>query len=51
MSTAPYAGNTDHRVTWDGRDQDGQSVANGTYFYRIELSTGQRAFGKVVVLD
>ena len=51
MSTAPYAGNTDHRVAWDGRDQDGQSVANGTYFYRIELSTGQRAFGKVVVLD
>jgi hypothetical protein len=26
-------------------------VANGVYFYRIELNTGRQAFGKVVVLD
>ena len=48
---APFAGDVDHRILWDGRDQDGQLVANGTYFYRIALSTGQRAFGRVVVLD
>ena len=46
-----FAGGTDHRIAWDGRDMDNQSVANGTYFYRIELDTGRQAFGKVVVLD
>ena len=51
ISAEPFAGGADHRVAWDGTDQDGQSVANGTYFYRIQLSTGQLAFGKVVVLD
>lgn len=37
--------------TWDGRDDEGALVANGVYFYRIELDSGQQALGKVVVLD
>ena len=48
---APFAGGLDHRILWDGLDRDGQLVANGTYFYRIALNTGQRAFGRIVVLD
>ena len=48
---APFAGGLDHRILWDGLDRDGQLVANGTYFYRIALNTGQQAFGRVVVLD
>ncbi len=48
---APFVGGVDHRILWDGLDQSGQPVANGTYFYRIALNTGQRAFGRVVVLD
>ena len=48
---APFAGGVDHRILWDGLDQDSQIVANGTYFYRIALNTGQQAFGRVVVLD
>ena len=28
-----------HTVLWDGRDQDGQSVRSGVYFYRIETPT------------
>ena len=48
---APFIGGVDHRILWDGLDQDGQLVANGTYFYRIALNTGQQAFGRVVVLD
>ena len=48
---APFAGGLDHRILWDGLDQGGQLVANGTYFYRIALNTGQQAFGRIVVLD
>lgn len=51
ISAETFAGGADHRIAWDGRDTDGQSVANGTYFYRIELNTGRQVFGKVVVLD
>lgn len=25
-----------HRVSWDGRDDDGRAVATGAYFYRLE---------------
>ncbi|NKB67648.1 MAG: hypothetical protein GKR89_11335 [Candidatus Latescibacteria bacterium] len=45
------AGEQNHGDNWDGRDDDGKEVANGVYFYRIELDTGEQAFGKVVVLD
>lgn len=47
----PFAGQMNHGENWDGTDEDGQPVANGVYFYRIELDSGQQAFGKVVVLD
>ena len=40
-----------HAEVWDGRDDDGDPVANGVYFYRIELAKGKQAFGKVVVLN
>jgi hypothetical protein len=46
-----FAGQMNHGENWDGTDEDGQPVANGVYFYRIELDSGQQAFGKVVVLD
>jgi len=36
---------------WDGRNADGQVVANGVYFYKIETDRGDEAFGKIVVLD
>jgi flagellar hook assembly protein FlgD len=25
-----------HRVTWDGRDSRGNTVASGVYFYRLD---------------
>ena len=28
-----------NRIPWDGRDEDGDHVANGVYFYRLELVT------------
>ena len=44
-------GQRNHGENWDGRGDDGTAVANGVYFYRVELGGGQQAFGKVVVLD
>ncbi|MEW6749930.1 MAG: FlgD immunoglobulin-like domain containing protein [Candidatus Latescibacterota bacterium] len=40
-----------HGQNWDGRNDAGAAVANGVYFYRVELDSGQQAFGKVVVLE
>jgi len=44
-------GQENHREGWDGTDDDGDQVANGVYFYRLETDRGDRAFGKLVVLD
>jgi flagellar hook assembly protein FlgD len=38
-----------HRVTWDGRDRSGRSVAGGIYFVRLE-SSDFRATSKMVLL-
>lgn len=35
---------------WDGKNDAGDYVANGVYFYNIKLSTGQSWWGKVAVV-
>lgn len=42
--------NVEKSATWDGKDQSGNIVSNGVYFYVIESSTGERAVGKIAVL-
>jgi hypothetical protein len=37
-------------IPWDGRNERGEFVANGVYFYVIESSSGETAIGKVAVL-
>ena len=44
-------GRSDHGEDWDGRNGSGDTVANGVYLYRIETDRGDRAFGKIVVLN
>ena len=51
VGDAHRTGGRNHGENWDGRDDDGDVVANGVYFYRLETDGGHRAFGKVVVLD
>jgi len=36
-------------VEWDGRDQDGDLIANGTYLYKIIVKTVDGAFNKSVL--
>jgi len=45
------AGGNNHGENWDGLNDDGQTVANGVYFFRVETDDGDRAFGNLVVLD
>jgi len=45
------AGGNNHGENWDGLDDDGQTVANGVYFFRVETDSGDHAFGNLVVLD
>ena len=38
-----------HRVRWDGRNETGQPVASGSYFYRLEAE-GFRLTRKLVLI-
>lgn len=38
-----------YTATWDGRDVTGRSVANGVYFYRLDVP-GYRDVKKAVVM-
>lgn len=37
------------KVDWDGRDQDGSPIANGTYLYKILVRTTDGAYNKSVL--
>jgi hypothetical protein len=42
-----------NRIAWDGRDADGDAIANGVYFYKLLLSVGGEAsemVGKIAVV-
>ena len=36
---------------WDGRDENGNIVPNGVYFYRVDFDSGDPVFGKIIVLQ
>jgi len=38
-------------TTWDGKRDDGSQVANGVYFYRIEIDKDETVWGKIIVLQ
>ncbi len=42
--------NGDFYETWNGRDADGRDVANGVYFYRLDLDGDGSFWGKLIVL-
>lgn len=40
---------TEYDEIWDGKNDEGDIVANGTYFFKVE-ATGQTEWGKIVVI-
>jgi len=40
----------EQNVMWDGKNGDGDVVANGVYFFVIETSANERVVGKIAVL-
>ena len=36
---------------WDGRDDKNTQVANGVYFYRVVINSGDPTWGKIMVLQ
>ncbi len=52
LQNAPRNISTDiEAVTWNGRDDAGNIVTNGVYFYRIEIGDQNPLFGKIIVLQ
>ena len=39
------------RVVWDGKDDAGNTVTNGVYFYRIEIGDRDPIYGKIIVMN
>jgi hypothetical protein len=38
------------RFTWDGRNDNGDVVAVGVYYFKVEYSTGEVRWGKLAVI-
>ncbi len=37
--------------TWDGKDQNGNIVPNGVYFYRVDAGSNSPVYGKILVVQ
>lgn len=46
FDTYDFANQKDGRIRWDMRNNNGKRVANGVYFYRLEITRGGQTFKK-----
>lgn len=51
IQNAPRTGSDFQFTAWDGTRDDGMQVANGVYFYRIEIDNDRKIWGKILVLQ
>lgn len=51
IRNAPRIGSTEHDEIWNGRDDRDRRVANGVYFFKIQVDQDAPRWGKVVVLQ
>jgi hypothetical protein len=50
IRNATRSGSQEHDEIWDGRNDLGRRVANGVYFYRVEVEGKEPMWGKILVL-
>ena len=50
IQNAPREGNLDNFESWDGKDEFGNYVPNGVYFYRIDIDSGKTLYGKIIAM-
>jgi flagellar hook assembly protein FlgD len=36
---------------WDGRDDNGNLLPNGVYFYRVDIGDEEPLFGKIIYMQ
>ncbi len=51
VNMAPRPVDAEHDEIWDGKNDAGGTVANGVYFYRIDLGDDDPLFGKIIVMQ
>lgn len=50
IQDAARRSNTEFDELWNGRDDSGNEVSNGVYFYRITINNSESIWGKIIVL-
>jgi flagellar hook assembly protein FlgD len=45
-----YPGEGRQGITWDGRNGNGDNVAVGVYYFRVDLPSGESRWGKLAVI-
>ena len=51
LRNAMRTANSEQDEIWDGRDGRGRRVANGVYFYSVEIGGSGPAWGKILVIQ
>jgi hypothetical protein len=51
LQHAPRSGSSELDEIWNGRDDEGRRVANGVYFYSVEIEGRSTLWGKVMVIQ
>ncbi|MBI5477132.1 MAG: hypothetical protein HY964_10405 [Ignavibacteriales bacterium] len=51
INNAPRELNKEYDELWDGRDDSGNVVSNGAYFYTVKTNNDNAIYGKILVLQ
>ncbi|MBI3004386.1 MAG: hypothetical protein HYY49_03115 [Ignavibacteriales bacterium] len=51
IQNAQRAGPREYDEIWDGNDNSGKRVANGVYFYRVEVDDAEPIWGKIFAIQ
>ncbi|MBK9331020.1 MAG: hypothetical protein IPM96_01125 [Ignavibacteria bacterium] len=51
IQNATRTGTDELYTSWDGRNDIGQRIANGVYFYRVEINEDDPVWGKIILLE